>query len=104
MPYQSTNKHLRNLLLGILLSIAGLSTPPAAQAHVYEPWDVVYALDNPKRKLRIKFVFREDDKSDTTKKSLFTKVKGLFNTILDFSDNPPVRLEVSYTKDKKVKN
>ncbi|MDI9870071.1 hypothetical protein [Flectobacillus roseus] len=61
-------------------------------------------MDNPKKKLRIKLVFNEEEKDSTgKKKSVFAKVKGLVDAIINFSDNPPVRLKVGYETDKTKK-
>lgn len=53
-------------------------------------------LDNPKGKLKIKFVMNDFKSSgDTTKpKSLFAKIKNVVNSLLDASDNPPFKLQV----------
>lgn len=53
-------------------------------------------LDNPKGKLKIKFVMNDFKSSgDTTKpKGLFAKIKNVVNSLLDASDNPPFKLQV----------
>ncbi|MEA5258633.1 hypothetical protein VB264_12625 [Arcicella aquatica] len=53
-------------------------------------------IDNPKGKLKIKFVFNDyRDTGDTTKpKSLFAKLKNIVNGLLDASDNPPFKVRV----------
>jgi hypothetical protein len=49
-------------------------------------------------------VFNEEEKDSTgKKKSVFAKVKGLVDAIINFSDNPPVRLKVGYETDKTKK-
>lgn len=76
--------------------------------HVFEPikvfqvFDVQTVIDNPKGKLKIRFV-SNIDKSDTTNrpKGLFAKIKNVFNAILDVSDNPPFRIEIVREKEKK---
>ncbi len=58
-------------------------------------------MDNPKGKLKIKFVLNDfRSSSDTTKpKGLFAKIKNVVNSLLDASDNPPFKLQV--IRDKK---
>jgi NRPS condensation-like uncharacterized protein len=76
--------------------------------HVFEPikdvqiFDIQPILDNPKGKLKIRFIGTVD-KSDTTHrpKGFLAKVKSAFNTILDFSENPPFKIEVVREKEKK---
>jgi hypothetical protein len=79
--------------------------------HILEPikevqvLDIQPILDNPKGKLKIRFV-SNIDKSDTTNrpKGFFAKVKNIFNTVLDLSENPPFRLEIVREGEKKKKN
>jgi hypothetical protein len=62
-----------------------------------QPVEVMNMLDNPKKKLRIKLVLREEERGDSTqKKGIFAKAKMILNAILDFSDNPPLKLQVGY--------
>jgi hypothetical protein len=76
--------------------------------HVVEPikdvqiFDIQPITDNPKGKLKIRFVSTVD-KSDTTNrpKGLFAKIKNVFNALLDASDNPPFKIEVVREKEKK---
>lgn len=58
--------------------------------------------DNPKGKLKIRFV-SNIDKSDTTNKpkTFFAKIRNVFNSILDISENPPFRIEIVREKEKK---
>jgi hypothetical protein len=59
-------------------------------------------IDNPKGKLKIRFI-RNEDKSDTTnkQKGFFGKLKSVVNMILDASDNPPFKVEIVREKEKK---
>ena len=61
-----------------------------------------WVLDNPKGKIKIRFV-KNEDKSDTTNKpkSFFGKLKNVINMILDASDNPPFKVEIVREKEKK---
>lgn len=76
--------------------------------HVIEPikdiqiFDIQSVLDNPKGKIKIRFVSTAD-KSDTTNrpKGFFAKVRNVFNVLLDASDNPPFKIEVVREKEKK---
>lgn len=65
-------------------------------------FDIQSVVDNPKGKLKIRFVSTVD-KSDTTSrpKGLFAKIKNVFNVLLDASDNPPFKIEVVREKAKK---
>jgi hypothetical protein len=65
-------------------------------------FDIQPVVDNPKGKLKIRFV-SNIDKSDTTNrpKGLFAKIKNVFNALLDVSDNPPFKIEVVREKEKK---
>jgi hypothetical protein len=76
--------------------------------HVLEPikdvqiFEVQPIIDNPKGKIKIRFVSTAD-KSDTTNrpKGFFAKVKNIFNAVLDLSENPPFKIEVVREKEKK---
>jgi NRPS condensation-like uncharacterized protein len=76
--------------------------------HVVEPikdvqvFGIQSVVDNPKGKLKIRFV-SNIDKSDTTNrpKGLFAKIKNVFNALLDASENPPFKIEVVREKEKK---
>jgi hypothetical protein len=76
--------------------------------HIVEPikdvqvFDIQPVLDNPKGKLKIRFISTVD-KSDTTNrpKGLFAKIKNVFNALLDVSENPPFKIEVVREKEKK---
>ena len=61
-----------------------------------------WVLDNPKGKIKIRFV-RNEDKSDTTNrpKGFFGKLKSVVNMIMDASDNPPFKVEIIREKEKK---
>ena len=67
-----------------------------------QPIDFQLINDNPKGKLKIRFVSNVD-KSDTTNKpkTFLAKVKNVFNAILDISENPPFRIEIVREKEKK---
>lgn len=67
-----------------------------------QPFDYQLINDNPKGKLKIRFVSNVD-KSDTTNKpkTFFAKVKNVLNSILDISENPPFRIEIVREKEKK---
>lgn len=62
----------------------------------------IWVLDNPKGKIKIRFI-KNEDKSDTTNKpkSFFGKLKNVINMILDASDNPPFKVEIVREKEKK---
>jgi hypothetical protein len=64
--------------------------------------DFNWTIDNPKGKLKIRFV-RNEDKSDTTNKpkGFFGKLKNVVNMLLDASDNPPFKVEIVREKEKK---
>lgn len=53
-------------------------------------------VDNPKGKLKIKFVFNDSkNSSDTTKpKTFFGKLKNVLNSLMDASDNPPFKVQI----------
>jgi hypothetical protein len=61
--------------------------------------------DNPKGKLKIRFV-NTIDKSDTTNKpkGFFAKLRNVVNMLMDASDNPPFKIEVVREKEKEKKN
>jgi hypothetical protein len=61
-----------------------------------------WTIDNPKGKLKIRFI-RNEDKSDTTNKpkGFFAKLKNVVNIIMDASDNPPFKVEIVREKEKK---
>ena len=61
-----------------------------------------WQVDNPKGKIKIRFV-RNEDKSDTTNrpKGFFGKLKSVVNMIMDASDNPPFKVEIIREKEKK---
>ena len=73
-----------------------------APIRFYKLYDNSRILDNPKGKIKIRFV-RNEDKSDTTNKSksFFGKLKSLVNMIMDASDNPPFKVEIVREKEKK---
>ncbi|PWK29393.1 hypothetical protein LV89_00233 [Arcicella aurantiaca] len=62
-----------------------------------------WMVDNPKGKLKIRFVRNEDKSSDTTNKpkGFFGKLKSVVNMIFDASDNPPFKVEIVREKEKK---
>lgn len=68
----------------------------------FQGFDQQWIIDNPKGKLKIRFVSTAD-KSDTTNKpkGFFAKLKNVFNVLLDVSDNPPFRIEIVREKEKK---
>jgi hypothetical protein len=72
---------------------------PVKDVQVFQFQPVV---DNPKGKLKIRFV-STIDKSDTTnrQKGFFAKIKNVFNALMDASDNPPFKIEVVREKGKK---
>ncbi|MEY4539912.1 MAG: hypothetical protein RLZZ306_1669 [Bacteroidota bacterium] len=61
-----------------------------------------WQIDNPKGKIKIRFV-KNEDKSDTTNrpKGFFGKLKSVVNMIMNASDNPPFRVEIIREKEKK---
>jgi hypothetical protein len=61
-----------------------------------------WTIDNPKGKLKIRFI-RNEDKSDTTNKpkGFFAKLKNVVNILMDASDNPPFKVEIVREKEKK---
>jgi hypothetical protein len=89
-------------------SLLILQSLPSFSNHVIEPikdaqiFDVQPFMDNPKGKIKIRFVSTAD-KSDTTNrpKGFFAKIKNVFNALLDASDNPPFKIEVVREKEKK---
>lgn len=94
----------KTFLLVFCISVLGNSTGLYASEEAPPVLAVEKFMDNPKKKLRIKLVFNEEEKDSTNKKkSVFAKVKGLVDAILNFSDNPPVRLKVGYEADKSKK-
>ncbi|MDI9874409.1 hypothetical protein [Flectobacillus rivi] len=94
----------KTFLLVFSISMLGNGTAIYASEEAPPVLAVEKFMDNPKKKLRIKLVFSEEEKDSTAKKkSVFAKVKGLVDAILNFSDNPPVRLKVGYDTDKTKK-
>jgi hypothetical protein len=63
---------------------------------------IKWTIDNPKGKIKIRFV-RNEDKSDTTNKpkGFFAKLKNVVNILMDASDNPPFKVEIVREKEKK---
>jgi hypothetical protein len=61
-----------------------------------------FNIDNPKGKIKIRFI-RNEDKSDTTNKpkGFFAKLKNVVNLLMDASDNPPFKVEIVREKEKK---
>lgn len=61
-----------------------------------------WSVDNPKGKLKIRFI-RNEDKSDTTNrpKGFLAKLKNVVNMLMDASDNPPFKVEIVREKEKK---
>ncbi|MDI9880721.1 hypothetical protein [Flectobacillus longus] len=100
-----SKKHFAKIFLLVFhISVFGNYTVVYASEEAPPILAIEKYMDNPKKKLRIKLVFNEEEKDSTTqKKSVFAKVKGLVNAILNFSDNPPVRLKVGYEADKAKK-
>lgn len=64
--------------------------------------EINWTIDNPKGKIKIRFI-RNEDKSDTTNKpkGFFGKLKNVVNMLMDASDNPPFRVEIVREKEKK---
>lgn len=99
----------------VLLIIALFLALPKSNANYYmkiidpirqiqiEDYEYGWMVDNPKGKLKIRFVRNEDKSSDTTNKSkgFFWKLKNVVNMIFDASDNPPFRVEIVREKEKK---
>ena len=99
----------------VLLIIALFLALPKSNANYYmkiidpirqiqiEDYEYGWMVDNPKGKLKIRFVRNEDKSSDTTNKSkgFFGKLKNVVNMIFDASDNPPFRVEIVREKEKK---
>jgi hypothetical protein len=92
----------------LLVSLLIFQSFSSFSNHAIEPikdvqvFDIQPVLDNPKGKLKIRFVSTVD-KSDTTNrpKGLFAKIKNVFNALLDASENPPFKIEVVREKEKK---
>lgn len=63
-----------------------------------------FFIDNPKGKLKIRFL-RNEDKSDTTnqQKGFFGKLRNVVNMLLNASENPPFKVEIIREKTKKIK-
>ncbi|MFY7829836.1 MAG: hypothetical protein ACOVQ4_22060 [Flectobacillus sp.] len=100
----SNNQFFKTFLLVLGISVLGNSLPTYASEEAPPTIEIEKFMDNPKKKLRIKLVFNEEDKDSTNKKKgVFAKVKGIVDAILNFSDNPPVRLKVGYENDKSKK-
>ena len=95
----------RTIILFVFLTFQSLSS---FSNHIKEPIKDIYPIgyqlinDNPKGKLKIRFV-SNIDKSDTTNKpkTFFAKIRNVFNSILDISENPPFRIEIVREKEKK---
>ncbi len=87
------------LFLVISKSFAKNDIDPIRQIQLNE---FNWAMDNPKGKIKIRFV-RNEDKSDTTNKpkGFFGKLKNVVNMLLDASDNPPFKVEIVREKEKK---
>lgn len=68
-----------------------------------EDYEYGWMVDNPKGKLKIRFVRNEDKSGDSTNKpkGFFGKLKNVVNMLLDASDNPPFRVEIVREKEKK---
>lgn len=92
----------------LLLLILTLQSISSSASDIIDPVkqdqldEYQWIMDNPKGKLKIRFV-RIEDKSDTTNKpkTFFAKLKNVFNALLDISDNPPFKIEVVREKEKK---
>ena len=92
----------------ILFSFLTFQSLLSFSNHIKEPIKDIQLIDyqiisdNPKGKLKLRFV-SNIDKSDTTNKpkTFLAKVKNVFNAILDISDNPPFRIEIVREKEKK---
>jgi hypothetical protein len=92
----------------LISSLLILQSFPSFSNHIIDPIrniqisDNQPIMDNPRGKIKIRFVSTAD-KSDTTKrpKGFFAKIKNVFNALLDASDNPPFKIEVVREKEKK---
>ena len=92
----------------ILFSFLTLQSLSSFSNHIKEPIRDIQPIDyqiindNPKGKLKLRFV-STIDKSDTTNKpkTFLAKIKNVFNAILDISENPPFRIEIVREKEKK---
>ena len=92
----------------ILFSFLTLQSLLSFSNHIKEPIKDIQLIDcqlindNPKGKLKLRFV-STTDKSDTTNKpkTFFAKIRNVFNSILDISENPPFRIEIVREKEKK---
>jgi hypothetical protein len=86
------------LLLCLLIFVGGSKS----LANDIDPLPIIqmmpinFMIDNPKGKLKIRFVMNDMKSSgDTTKsKSFFGKLKYVLNSLMDASDNPPFKLQV----------
>lgn len=86
------------LIVSLFLSISGFSS----SANDIDPFPMIqmtpinFIVDNPKGKLKIKFVFNDPkNPSDTTKpKTFFGKLKNVLNSLMDASDNPPFKVQI----------
>jgi NRPS condensation-like uncharacterized protein len=92
------------LLVSLLIfqSFSSFSNHEIEPIKDVQAFDIQTVLDNPKGKLKIRFVSTVD-KSDTTNrpKGLFAKIKNVLNALLDASENPPFKIEVVREKEKK---
>lgn len=97
-------KKLIYLLVSLLIfqsfsSSANYAIEPIKEVQVF---DIQNIMDNPKGKWKIRFVSTAD-KSDTTNrpKGFFAKLRKVFNSILDVSENPPFKIEIVREKPKR---
>ncbi len=98
---------MKKIILSLLILFSGIlfqsfaknDIDPIRQIQV-EP--INWIIDNPKGKIKIRFI-RNEDKSDTTNKpkGFFAKLKNVVNMIMDASDNPPFKVEIVREKEKK---
>ena len=86
----------------ILQSLSSFSNHIKESIRDIQPIDYQIINDNPKGKLKLRFV-STIDKSDTTNKpkTFLAKIKNVFNAILDISENPPFKIEIVREKEKK---
>jgi hypothetical protein len=96
----------KSILLMLIISItsqlksfAKNDIDPIRQIQIHA---INWTIDNPKGKLKIRFI-RNEDKSDTTNKpkGFFAKLKNVVNMLMDASDNPPFKVEIVREKEKK---
>jgi hypothetical protein len=93
------------MILFIFMSLSTYANDVEEPVKDIQPVEYQLITDNPKGKLKIRFV-SNTDKSDTTNKpkGFFAKLRNVVNSLMDVSDNPPFKIEVVREKEKEKKN